>query len=110
MRISLRVQLMLAAVAISAIAYERLSTQNVMMSAAKAYLAALTSEQKARGTFAFTADERLNWHFVPPEPFTYTPKERKGVALREMSSDQKHLAEALLSAGLSQQGIIKAHT
>jgi len=110
MRISLRVQLMLAAVALSAIAYERLSTQNVMVSAAKAYLAALTPEQKARGTFAFTADERLNWHFVPPEAFTYTPKERKGVALREMSSDQKHLAEALLSAGLSQQGIIKAHT
>src|SRR5262249_19666416 len=35
---------------------------------------------------------------------------RKGVALREMTPAQKHLADALLSAGLSQQGIIKAHT
>jgi hypothetical protein len=38
------------------------------------------------------------------------PIERKGVALREMNTAQKHLAEALLSAGLSQQGVIKAHT
>ena len=44
----------------------------------------------------------MNWHFVPLE--------RKGVALREMTSAQKHLAEALLTAGLSQQGVIKAHT
>jgi hypothetical protein len=32
------------------------------------------------------------------------------VALREMTPAQKHLAEALMSAGLSQQGVIKAHT
>jgi hypothetical protein len=37
-------------------------------------------------------------------------EDRKGVALREMTSAQKHLAEALLSAALSNQGIIKAHT
>ena len=47
------------------------------------------------------SEERLNWHFVPFE--------RKGVALREMNSAQKQLASTLLAAGLSQQGVIKAH-
>jgi hypothetical protein len=44
----------------------------------------------------------MNWHFIP--------KERKGVPLREMSPCQKHLASALLAAGLSQMGYIKAVT
>jgi len=85
-----------------AAAYERTSSQGVMTTAARAYLAALTPEQRARTSFPLASEERLNWHFVPLE--------RKGVALREMTSAQKHLAEALLSAGLSQQGVIKAHT
>jgi hypothetical protein len=105
--------LVVGAAVLLAAAYARLQSSNVMMNAAKAYLSSLTPEQRAKGTFKFASsdtDERLNWHFVPPEAFTYTPKERKGVALREMTPAQKHLAEALLSAGLSQQGIIKAHT
>jgi hypothetical protein len=83
-------------------AYERIQSTSVMTDAARAYLASLTPEERARGTFPYTADERLNWHFVPIE--------RKGVALREMTTAQKHLAEALFSAGLSQRGVIKAHT
>src|SRR5258706_7412140 len=74
-----------------------------MADAAKAFLASLTPELRARATFPFTdQEERLNWHFIP--------RERKGVALREMTGAQKQLAHALLSAGLSQQGVIKAHT
>ena len=110
MRSSLRAGIAVVALAMLAIAYERLQSQSVMLNAARAYLASLTPEQKARGTFPFASDERTNWHFVPPEAFTYSPKVRKGVALREMDSAQKHLAEALLAAGLSQQGVIKAHT
>ncbi len=83
-------------------AYERLQSVATMTGAAKAYLASLTPELRARTQFSMTSDERLNWHFIPIE--------RKGVALREMTSEQKHLAEALLAAGLSQQGMIKAHT
>ena len=83
-------------------AYERTRPESVMSTAAKAYLNALTPAQRARTVFPFATDERLNWHFIPIE--------RKGVALREMTPPQKHLAEALMSAGLSQQGVIKAHT
>jgi hypothetical protein len=97
-----RLLLIGCAVALLTAAYERTNSSGAMTTAAKSYLAALTSEQRARTTFPLAGDERLNWHFVPIE--------RKGLALREMTSAQKHLAEALLSAGLSQQGVIKAHT
>jgi uncharacterized protein DUF3500 len=97
-----RLLLALCAGALLVAAYERTTQQGVMTNAAKAYLAALSPELRARTIFPFGTDERQNWHFVPLE--------RKGVALREMTSAQKHLAEALLSAGLSEQGIIKAHT
>lgn len=83
-------------------AYYRINSPVVMADAAKAFLASLTPDQKARATFPFTEDERLNWHFIP--------RERKGLALREMNSAQKQLAHALLAAGLSQQGTVKAHT
>ena len=90
------------AVGLLAFAYETTSSPGIMTGAARAYLNALSPELRARTTFPMDAEERTNWHFVPLD--------RKGVALREMTSAQKHLAEALLSAGLSQQGIIKAHT
>jgi hypothetical protein len=73
-----------------------------MTNTAQHFLAALTPEQRAKATFGFQEDERLNWHFIP--------KERKGLPLLEMTPPQKALAQALLSAGLSQQGYIKAVT
>jgi hypothetical protein len=66
------------------------------------FLAALDADQLRKATFPFDTDERLNWHFIP--------KERKGLPLREMKSYQKHLASALLAAGLSQTGYVKAVT
>ena len=75
---------------------------SVMAECANRFLASLDGNQHGRATFPFDADERLNWHFIP--------KERKGLALREMTPYQKHLASALLAAGLSQAGYIKAVT
>jgi len=64
--------------------------------------AALGPEQRAKATFGFTDDERMNWHFIP--------KVRQGLTLGEMTPWQRHLANALLAAGLSQTGYIKAVT
>src|SRR5579871_5226438 len=83
-------------------AYHRLNSSALMAEAANRFLASLTPEQRAKATFAFEVDERENWHFVPIE--------RKGLALREMTPAQKHLASALLGAGLSQQGYLKAES
>jgi hypothetical protein len=75
---------------------------SLMSECAQRFLAALDDNQRGKATFPFDADERMNWHFIP--------KERKGLPLREMRPYQKHLASALLAAGLSQAGYIKAVT
>lgn len=97
-------RLLLAAIGVTLLtsAYHRLNSSSLMAEAANRFLASLTPEQRAKATFAFQEDERQNWHYVPIE--------RKGLPLREMTPAQKHLATALLSAGLSQQGYLKAET
>jgi len=75
---------------------------SLMTECAHRFLAALDAKQRAKAAFPFDTDERLNWHYIP--------KERRGVPLREMTPYQKHLASALLAAGLSQTGYIKAVT
>jgi Protein of unknown function (DUF3500) len=73
-----------------------------MADAAARWLQALTPEQKAKATFGFGDDERLNWHFIP--------RPRKGLPLKEMSPAQRHLAGGLLATALSQRGYLKATT
>ena len=75
---------------------------SLMTESATRFLAALDTNQRAKATFPFTSEERSNWHFIP--------RDRKGLALRDMSPYQKHLASALLASGLSQSGYIKAVT
>ncbi len=81
-------------------AYTKMHTPVIMADTAKAFLASLDPEQRAKATFQFQDEERFNWHYIP--------KERKGLPFKEMTPPQKHLAHALLSAGLSQRGYIKA--
>ena len=98
-----RILLILSMLGLLTAAYERINTPALMSDAAHAYLNSLTPELRAQSMIPFDSEERLNWRFIPVE-------DRKGVALRQMTPDQKHLAEALLSAALSSQGIVKAHT
>lgn len=98
--LALRLLAMGIATVLLTAAYSRMHTPSIMAETAKAFLASLDPEQRARATFQFQDDERFDWHFVP--------KERKGLQLKEMTAPQKHLAHALLSAGLSQRGYIKA--
>ena len=77
-----------------------------MATAAKGFLANLTDEQKAKTTYALTDAERENWVFVP-QPFEGEGM-RKGITIKEMRPDQRHLAYALLSTGLSHRGYMTA--
>jgi hypothetical protein len=70
-----------------------------MISAANAFVASLTPEQKKQATFAYDADERMHWNFIPDEAFP-----RNGLPLKEMTAAQKALALALLHSGLSDRG------
>jgi hypothetical protein len=68
--------------------------------AANKFLSALNPGQKAKATFDFKGDDRLDWHFIP--------KDRKGLTIKEMTADQRKLAHALLRSSLSPQGYNKA--
>ncbi len=104
-----------AAVGVSALlltaAYKRAEPSSVMADAANAFLNSLWPDQKAKASYAFDDDERLSWHFVPAG-VNYKPGDRelrKGMPLGSMQPFQRELATALIAAGLSEQGIIKAH-
>lgn len=85
--------------------YRKVKSSASMAAAARNFLAALTPEQKAKATFKFEDDQRMNWHFIPDSMFP-----RKGVSFKELDSPQQRLAHAFLSTGLSQRGYLKATT
>jgi hypothetical protein len=69
--------------------------------AARAWLDALTSAQQRMARWPFVTPERGDWH--------YAPRQRNGLALREMDERQRGLAYALLASALSPAGDAKAH-
>ena len=72
-----------------------------MADAAAALLSSLSAAQRAAVRFPLSDEtERRNWH--------YTPRERRGLPLRDMSQDQRRLAYGLVSAGLSLEAYAKA--
>src|SRR5436190_8203392 len=83
------------------VAAERSSA--TMAAAATRFLASLTPEQRQKASFAFNADERLHWHFIPTEMFP-----RNGLLIKDMAEPQRKLARDLLRAGLSQRGYLTA--
>ena len=93
-----------AAAAAPMVAAERSST--AMASAATRFLASLTPEQRSKAVFAFDADERLHWHFIPTGPAPMFP--RNGLTIKEMTEAQRKAAHALLESGLSQRGYLTA--
>lgn len=88
------------------------SAASLITECANRFLAALDENQRGRAMFPFDTDERMNWHFIPDNTKLAidTLGVRKGLTLRDMSPYQRHLASALLAAGLSQSGYIKAVT
>jgi hypothetical protein len=75
----------------------------VMMStAAEAFISSLSPDQRAKATFAFGDEQRLDWHFIP--------RARKGLPFKDLDPTQHLLGNALLGAGLGQRGLIRAAT
>jgi len=68
--------------------------------AADKFLALLDPAQKTKAALPFTSDERENFH--------YTPRDRAGLPLKEMSAAQRDAAMALLDSALSEKGKLKA--
>jgi hypothetical protein len=73
-----------------------------MEQAANAFLSALSGEQKVKAVMNFAGEERADWHFIP--------RARKGLPIKEMTQEQRLLAQGLLATGLSHRGYNKAVT
>ncbi len=94
-------------VALAAVSHEKASQKDtpspvVMAKAAQEFLDALRPEQRAVAALPFDEVERFNW--------AYVPRDRKGLPLKAMEEAQRWRAQALLHAGLSQKGMLKAET
>ncbi len=68
--------------------------------AAENFLATLDPGQKAKAALPFTSDEREN--------FRYTPRDRAGLPLKEMTDAQREAAMKLIDSALSEKGKLKA--
>ena len=73
-----------------------------MAEAATRLLASLDDGQRSKASFSMNDAERHNWHFVP--------RERKGLPLKDLRSEQLQLMHGLLASALSQKGYLDAVT
>lgn len=74
-----------------------------MTQAARDFLAGLNAEQRAQASMKLDDPARLDWHFIPKD-------KRKGLQVKQMDSQQRRLAHALLASAVSQLGYDKAKT
>ena len=66
---------------------------------ARAFLDSLSPSLREKAVQEFSSDYRLNWHYVP--------RERQGVAMKELTKKQQQLVYGLLDSALSQKGLVK---
>ncbi|MHB1425779.1 MAG: DUF3500 domain-containing protein [Gemmataceae bacterium] len=79
-----------------------------MCDAAAKLVNSFNDEQKSKALFDFDSKERTNWWFVPLQE-DKKPL-RKGLRIEQMTAEQKDTAKALLRAGTSASGFLKATT
>lgn len=83
--------------------YTHIDTAKRMADTATAFLASLRPDQKAKTQHPFNDEsKRHDWHYVP--------RERLGLALKEMESHQRDKAFALVDTGLGEHARTKART
>ncbi len=70
-----------------------------LLTAANKFINLLSNEQRLHALYPFDIDERFNFHFVP--------QDRKGISLRELNSDQRSAAFALLDRSMGEEGARK---
>jgi hypothetical protein len=73
---------------------------------AQLFLTALDDDQLAKANWPFTGKQRRKWTYFPNVPELDIRTE--GLAIKDMSSDQRVHAHALIECGLSSQGYQKA--
>ena len=108
--VQLRVALTILTLAAAAGAWHK-STEQAMVEAADHFLKSLTPEQAREVQFDFDDQIRERWHFVPDNNYEQVYKRsRPGLVYGQMQAEQRHLADVLVSTGLSKAGYFKAKT
>lgn len=92
----------LAALPLGALVASARAASN-MATAANAFLASLTPEERQQAALPLQGEEATHWHFIPNEMFP-----RKGLQMKAMTEPQRKLAHDLLKTGLSQRGYATA--
>ncbi len=106
----LRVLFLSLAICAASFAYHH-TTEDLMVSAANAFLASLNSNQKPGTHLKMDNPDFETWHFVPDNNFISAHGyARNGVTYRDMIPEQRVLADALIAASLSKAGFIRAKT
>ena len=105
-----RAVLLACCLALGAAAY-RLSTEDLMVTTANAWLASLNSNQITSAKYKLDNPDYETWHFVPDNNFiTARGYGRNGLTYKQMSAEQRSLADALLAASLSKAGFVSVKT
>lgn len=73
-----------------------------MAAAAVKFMDTLPPDVRAKAVLAFDGPERQDWHFVP--------RQRPGLAFKEMTDPQRIAARNLLRTALSSQGMLKVES
>ena len=108
--LSVRIPILVCFLMLGAFAYHQ-TTQDLMVNTASAWLASLNSFQRASALFKMDNPDYEVWHFVPDNSFqTGRGYRRNGLTYKEMTSEQRSLADALLAASLSRSGYIQTKT
>ncbi len=83
--------------------YNRPETAGRMAGAASGFLAPLAAESRARAQLEFEDTvERKNWHYIP--------RDRQGLALKEMDASLREKAFRLIDIGVSESARSKVRT
>ncbi|MCA9230790.1 MAG: DUF3500 domain-containing protein [Planctomycetales bacterium] len=80
-----------------------------MAMAAERLLNSLDEGQRGKAVFEVISEERQNWHFLPDSGIKPDGL-RKGLPIKDMTEEQRILAHALVSTGLSHKGYLTAMT
>ena len=88
-----------------------LSTEDLMVTTANAWLASLNSNQLTSAQYKLDNPDYEIWHFVPDNNFiTARGYSRNGLTYKNMDAEQRALADALLAASLSKAGFVAVKT
>ncbi len=93
------ISLLLVGLVLKVILAPAQSLEKSMSQAASVFLKSLNNEEKEKTNFMFDDQERFDWHFVP--------RDRKGLSLKYMNSEQRANAMNLVKSALSKSGALR---